>query len=588
MSYKLKDELDIKITNRARKFCDKNKLTGSYNTIRKYANLIMSINDKIKWEDDILSNPYKLMKLDGVGFKRADKIALQLNFPRDHEFRILAFVGTALEETSKGSTIIPFGEISTYMKTQLDISNSGKIIDTIINKSDDTYKILDEKYKSTQDLLDARFLTKTEWYEIEKGFYNLCVSISKLDNLKIPEEVKNKIISNFKFPLNKGQTYAINIFDSFNINILTGFGGTGKTTVTKSILQCLDACGYSYINLTPTGISSKVFSNSTDFSSSTIHSFYFSNGEIDTDWLILDECSMYSVDHIKMILRMINKEKPPRLLMIGDVGQLSPISVGDPFYSLIKLITCGRIKGNIIKLEEIMRASSETFIPHLCLMFTDGRRYDSKYEKQKDLANVDFVPLENDIPNQLLNIMNKNNFSFDNTLILIPQNTGDMGNNIVNGYLDEVFADKEILYKDKYKTFRKNSYCMNIKNNKNLDIFNGERIRLIEKQGDNFICEKIDDGRIIEYDEDTFKENVQLSYSLTVHKCQGITVENVIFVASNKFSYMNTKELVYTGLSRASKRLIILFDDGALYSSSRKKTFDKRMTFLGKISEMNK
>ena len=582
---KLKFEREV--YQRAIDFCNSKKLTGCYATIRKYAHLKMSQDEKLSWENDLLINPYVLMNLDGVGFKRADKVALQLDFPRDHEFRILAFVGIALDETSKGSTIISLGEILAYMKSQLEIENTGKIIDTVINKSDETYRVLDSKYKSTQDIFEARFLTKTIWYETERDFYNLCVAISKIKTTPIPKEVKEDIVSKFPFKLNNGQIYSINSFNLFNINILTGYGGTGKTSVTKAILQCLDRCKYTYTCLTPTGISSKIFSQSTNTSSHTVHSFYFSGGDISTaDWLILDECSMYSIDHIKMILRMIDIKNPPRLLLIGDVGQLSPISVGDPFYSLIKLINNGKIKGNILRLEEIMRASNETFIPHLCLQFTEGGKYDSSCEKRKDLANVEFIPIKNNITKQILDVVDKNGFNFNNTLILIPQNTGDMGNNIVNKCLDEVFATNNILYQDKYKIFRQGSFCMNIKNNRDLDIYNGERIRLLDRNGDTFICEKIDDGKIVEYSEEVFTETVQLSYSLTVHKCQGITVENVIFIASNKFSYMNTKELVYTGLSRASKKLVILYEEGALSVASTKKTFDKRMTFLGKVSEM--
>lgn len=579
-------KLERKIHERVSNFCDNKKLIGCYSIIKKYADLKMKQESTHDWEDELTSNPYLLMKLDGIGFKKSDKVALQLGFPRDHEFRVLAYVCTALDETSKGSTVILLSEVLSHIKAQLGIGDSAKIIDTVLNKSDDTYKILNTKFKVTSNMTEARYLTKTTWYEIEKSFYNLCVKISKSDSYNIPEDIKEHIIVKFPFKLNEGQKHAVNSFDKFNINILTGWGGTGKTAVTKAILGCLKKCNISYTCLAPTGIASKVFTESTNTPSYTVHRYFYSGRVIDTDWLILDECSMYSVDHINMILKMIDSENPPKLLMIGDVGQLSPISAGDPFYSLIKLITKNKIKGNILRLEEIMRASSDTFIPHLCLQFTEGREYDSMCESEKDLAKVEFIPLENQLKEQLVDIINKNDFNFDNTLILIPQNTGDFGNNIVNSYLDGIFSSTDILYQDKYKTFRRNSYCMNTKNNKELNIYNGERIKLIDKVDDLFICEKIDNGEIIEYPEEVFKETVQLSYSLTVHKCQGITVENIVFVASNKFYYMNTKELVYTGLSRASKKLIILYDEGALSIASSKKTFDKRNTFLGKISEL--
>lgn len=583
---KLKFEREV--YQRATDFCNSKKLTGCYATIRKYAHLKMSQDEKLSWEDDLLINPYVLMNLDGIGFKRADKVALQLDFPRDHEFRILAFVGTALDETSKGSTIISLGEILAYMKSQLGIENTGKIIDTVINKSDETYRVLDSKYKSTQDIFEARFLTKTIWYETERDFYNLCVAISKIKTTPIPKEVKEDIVSKFPFKLNNGQIHSINSFDLFNINILTGYGGTGKTSVTKAILQCLDRCKYTYTCLTPTGISSKIFSQSTNTSSHTVHSFYFSGGDISTaDWLILDECSMYSIDHIKMILRMIDIKNPPRLLLIGDVGQLSPISVGDPFYSLIKLINNGKIKGNILRLEEIMRASNETFIPHLCLQFTEGRKYDSSCEKRKDLANVHFYKLEQDLSKQILSVVNEHNLSFKDTYVLIPQRIGEIGTNAINEFLDQTLAG-EVIHQDKYNVFRKNSELMHVKNNRNLNIYNGERITLIDKIGEDFICKKLDDGEEVVYDYETFLSEVNKSYSCTIHKTQGLTAKNVIFVASSKHSYMLSRNLVYTGLSRASEKLIILCDDNVLSYASKKATIDDRITFLGEISKLKR
>lgn len=579
-----KSKLKEIITKRVYDFCKKYKMNNS-KTIYKFAELIMRNDDSNKWENVLIKNPYILMNMSGVGFTRADSIAMKINFPRDHKYRILAFVSKTLDDLSRGSTIIPLGEIFTYMSDKLDINNKSKIIDTVLNHSDGTYKMLDDKCKTTDDILNARFLTKTIWYETERDWYKLCVKVSKMDKLDIDENVIDNIISKYSFKLNEGQNKAIRNFYKHGLNILTGWGGTGKTFTTRTILDILKSMNQTYTCLTPTGISSKVFTSSTNISSQTIHRKYYTDAQIETDWLILDECSMHSIEHISMILKMIDIDNPPRLLMIGDISQLTPISVGDPFYSIIKLIEKRKIKGSVTHLTEIMRASNELFIPHLCKMFVGNNAYDNSVENKKDLAGVEFIPLEGNLSDQILNIIRENNFNFDNTMVLIPQNIGEVGNNAINSYLDNVSAGTPLL-EDKYKAFRKGSYCMNIKNNTDLNIFNGERIKLIDRDNDKFICKKLDDSSSVEYDEESFKENVQLSYSVTIHKCQGITMDNIIFVASNKYSHMNTRELVYTGLSRASKKLIILYEKGALSNASKKIALDKRNTFLRKLGEL--
>lgn len=577
-----KERFDNAVKDRVSYFCDSNRLDKCYNIVKKYAEVKMSNDEKYKWENDIHENPYKLMKVEGNGFISADKVAMGLNFPFDHKYRILAFVSKALDDNSKGSTILPLGDILVYMGKELKIGNNNRIVDVVLNQSDNTYLMLTKDYKRTTDIMLARFLTKTSWFNSEKGFYQMVMNVNKYEPRLVEQNIKDNVLKKLPFRLNTLQSKFIEDFDKYNLNILTGYGGTGKTLLVKGFLNCLSKSKQSYTCLAPTGIASKVFRQSTGRKCSTVHSQFWSGNKIETDWLILEEFSMYSVDHIYMILEMIDVEIPPRLLFVGDVGQLQSISVGDFFNSLIKMVESGKVKGLITRLDEIMRASDDTFIPHLCKQFTGNNFYDSKCES-RELANVHFHKLNGDINKQILDIFGKYNLSSKNTYVLIPQNIGEYGNNVVNEHLDSVLGGK-ILYQDKFKTFRQGSMLMHIKNNKEMNIFNGEKVELKEVRGDKYICEKIDDGSEIVYNLETFKSEVSKSYSNSVHKVQGISSDNVIFVASNKHAHMLTRELVYTGLSRASKRLIILYDDYILGRASKNSVKDTRITFLGELA----
>lgn len=584
-----KKEIEKIAKIKSKNFCNKYGIS-SFKILENFIRLKISSNGfEYDWESELKNNPYILMKLENVGFQRADSIAMALKFPIDHKYRILAYVGVALDNLSNGSTIIGLEDVLTYMSNNLNISDSVKIIDVVLNQSDESYKMLDNNCKVTKDFKMARYLTRTIWYEVERDWYKLCSKISKLNPLNIPSEIINSVLNKYTFKLNSGQIYGINNFYKNGLCVLTGKAGSGKTFMTKIILDIFKKLKYTYTALTPTGISSKVFTNSTGVKSKTVHSYYYGGGRIETDYLILDECSMYSIDHIKMILSMVDSHNPPRILMIGDCNQLSPISPSAPFRDIINLMDCGRLTKNIINLTEIMRASSELYIPHLCNQFIGDNIYDTSTENKKDLKGVVFERLnKNSLCEQILSVINRNMFSFDNTVILIPQNIGDLGNNVVNDFLDEIVATDIVLYKDKFKTFRKGSYCMNTKNNRELNIYNGERVILIDRIGDTFICKKVDDDTIIEYSLDLFRDSIQLSYALSVHKTQGITVDNVIFVSSTSHLHMLNKNLIYTGISRASKHITILYDKNSLSIGSKNKIIDKRITFLSKLSEIKK
>lgn len=914
----MKEEFKRRVNLRVNKFCRDNGLDVKSKTIEKFASIKMLNGEGCTWERDILNNPYILMKIEGVGFVRADGIAMQLKFPYDHHFRILAYVGYSLETLSKGSTILSIGEVLTDISSKLNITDNKKIVQTVLNKADDTYKLLDSNYKVTTNFVEVKYLTKSDWYYAESKFYKMCVNAGKLEPLVIKQSIKDEVVNKFRFKLNEGQSKAVEEFNKNGVNVLTGFAGClpdftevltedkgwikikdykdesimeidfvsdiknikehrkgvfrkplkyhklpvdkfyhmknkvgtmdliaseyhshpnitkkcfnrtlttkellnkwennkskpsteiinipetfewfgdgikysdeyirlkvavfadgsfhsntlnknnlchirvkkqrkkdrivmllnannisytkcdvyeytvygfevdnkdkefgydwfyktnrrqreiiidelkhwdgsictgnsfprftstlrstvntlqliatslgyrttlikdkriekystgecfnvtfsknknscrtfeksetntfeevdagrhmycftttsgyflmrqndkiyvtgncGKTAVTKAILDVLKKSRQSFTLLAPTGISSKVLSDLTGYNASTIHSRCGSRNKIQTDWIIMDECSMYSVEHIKLLTDCIEDlKKPPRLIFIGDISQLTPIAPSDPFNCLIKLMEVGRIKGNIIKLTEIMRASDETFIPHLCKMFTDGGSYDSSCEN-KTLANVTFYELDEDLPKQLLGIMDKHKLNFKETYVISPQNVGEHGNNIINSHINEVVASSEIVYSDSNKLYRVGSELLHTKNNRAMNIYNGERITLLEKINDNlYLCEKLDDKTKIEYEKEVLADQTILSYGLSVHKCQGLTVATVIFIASSKMYHMLSRQLVYTGLSRASKNLIILKDKNAMSIASKKSIVDKRVTFLGELAKL--
>lgn len=560
-------------------FCKKYKITA-IKTIEKWKKNCASDD----WQEKLILDPYKLMDVYGIGFLRADNIALKLGIEKDSPKRIESFVTYALDEMTKGSTILELYKVFDYMQEKLEINDRNKIIDVIFKNQNQRYKLLNQKCKVTKEGYDALFITKNDWYNVERNLYNLIVSTSKMPKFNMSIEIIDNYINDLPFKLNEGQLKALNEILNNNLNILTGYGGTGKSFMTKCVLDILKLHNQTFTCLTPTGIASKVFTESTKYESMTIHRMYFSQEQITTDWIVLDECSMLSVEHFKMLLEMLTDKV--RILMIGDINQLQPIAPGCSFRDIINLINKNIVKGNISTLTQIMRASNDTFIPYLCKEFTNNEKYNKVHEKENN-PNVFYYPMLFNINKQLVSILKEHKLDFKDTYILSPQNKGDYGTFIINGYMDNVYAN-DVIYDDGYRTLRKGSICMNIKNNPSKDIYNGERLICIDDLGDSILFETIDDGRPIIYSKDEIPSFIQLSYALSCHKVQGITAKNVIFIASKQHYYMLNKNLVYTGLSRASKKLIIIYDENILTIANNKKTLDDRKTFLNEILKIHR
>ena len=580
---KQKSELDLFLAK-----YDLRGFTKSFNKlVREYPNY---------WKKLIMENPYDIMELNRVGFKNADKIAMKLGVPKDDKRRIIAFVEDAIIKTSYGSTILPISSVSSTIIEDLEITDFKKVITALYSSESSKFMILNKDYKETKNKSLARFITKKEWYETEKYTYNLFRRASRLPALEVEDSIYEKVLLELPYELNDKQLEAVTSFSNYGVNVITGVAGGGKTTVVKTILRVLQEKGQSYTCLAPTGIASKVFMESTNVGCSTIHSkAYNTHSEDDyikTDYLFLEEFSMYSCEHMRLISKTMKHNQNIKIIVIGDLNQLLPISAGCIFRDMMRIMRANKIKANIIYLDKIMRASDETFIPYICNSLIN-ESYKDSWEHEKH-EKVYFSKLDEDnFSNQVTSLLKDNKLNFENTLILIPQNKGDIGTSVINNRLQELNRRPfKYVFKSKkgkiLKRYKEGDVLIHIKNNYPLNIFNGERLKFIgpsEEEEGHYLAVKIDGGDIISYSEEELFNETKLSYALSVHKTQGITVDNVIFVASKKHSYMLNRNLVYTGLSRASKELYILCEDSMLKKSMYKKEINKRKTFLGEITK---
>lgn len=532
-----------------------------------------------EWINEFETNPYQLINFKGFGFKRCDELASKINFDMKSPLRIKAYIVVAIEDYTKGDSILDLMKV--VKKMERDLRVPAMLIIQSIFSYEGEYVLLDFNHKSLtkNDVEQGNlpvYITKTQWYQAEKFVFNYLKKISKIKKSDVDYNIIERIIE--KNPtINEKQKNIIENILLKNVNLIIGSAGSGKTYVTKLVLDLLDWHKYSYTLLTPTGIASFNLSEKVQRPSSTIHRKYFKKESITTDYLIIDEVGMCGYSHFNMLKEMIDCNNV-KIIFIGDKYQLPSISAGDFLASITNLINKNKIDGNIFELTQVMRASSDKDITTVCNLFCGNNRFDGGV-MSAPLSGVFFYDRQVDLFSQIEKIINSNNWNWNETAVIMPQRKGDYGCDNFNKYI-QLKNTNDALYQDKFKLFKKHDILMHIKNNTDLNIYNGEMVELIDVIKGSYLARKLYDGTDVLYSEDELLTETTLGYSFTVHKSQGCTIKNVIFVGIQEFSFMLSRNLMYVGMSRASENLVVICDKDVILKSSYKNLTDKRKTFL--------
>ncbi|WP_371246398.1 ATP-dependent RecD-like DNA helicase [Mycoplasmopsis agassizii] len=527
-----------------------------------YLRAIRYISNSIKRNFFSLNNPYKLKEVfpGSFWFADLDKFYLDVMWGDfDSDLRRFEVINNSLQKLERNNDTI-------LKKTKIidDIRNNHEVE---FDENDDIFHDLLSKKIIIQ--IDDERVTRSETYKKEMFIYHKIKQISESKNNSIlwGETSNNNFYS-------KAQKEAITKSLEKNFWIISGFPGTGKSTIIKEILnQVLDERLYSESEIaivTPTGKASSQLSQKINYRSKTIHSFFDLLAKEDEDefdygfvkFLIIDEFSMVELNVLYDVLEKLdNLEK---IVFVGDENQLPAIGSGNLMQDLINLFP-----DNVSKLKENFRSKTKQdifeFFNHINNSSTDF----------KNLQNVFFVEsIDDELFETLIDIyINKtkdtNNFDKE---IIIPLRNKDFGSNKFNELLDERIKqekdDKDILILNKRK-FSVGDKVMQMVNDYDRQIFNGEIGKIVkiikdEKKPKNekIIVDFFKEESKIELTKNTRQalKNLEISYANTVHKYQGSETETVIFPVSRQYAFMNEKKLLYTALSRAKEKIILVGD----------------------------
>lgn len=563
----------------------------------------------------VKNNPYILIKQMRFSFEKCDAIALRANIGLDSLKRTSAGIYSVLSsEEAKGHTFTFKDDLLVKCRQKLttpQFTPKASVILSCFNKMVESYRLICDD--------NDRVYVKTTWDEEEVirnyvNFHNakripfdLTRGVDLDNEISLYEQENN-------FSLGKEQKLAVKNSLSNRLSIITGGPGTGKTTVLSTVIKLAMKFGITEDDIAlcaPTGKAARRMMESingalgTAMTPTTIHTLlevdptdeeleqfvYNENNKLPYKLIVCDESSMIDLSVASAMISAI--KRTTQVIFVGDIEQLPSVSYGNFLRDLIdSKVPC-------VKLLEIHRQKGGSSIITLSQQIRDEVGID--LTTKKDFAFLPFNGLSyqqqmDKIVNLFMRGVEKSNL--DQTVVLTPINGKTGQSELGCKQISLAIQDKINPLKEGEKEvvingwkFRKGSKVMITKNNNQLHLVNGqigyissidfedktidvsfEEIELHE--GKPFVTHKIQT-----LDEENI-ENLVLGYAITIHKSQGSEWQNVIQVCAKENAFNNTKALVYTGITRAKKNIIIVGDKDTLISSPFRKGEERRSRIL--------
>lgn len=549
----------------------------------------------------VKGNPYQLARdIHGIGFRSADVIAGNLGIEKTSLIRARAGVNyVLLEQVSDGHCAYPEEELLKESVTLLEIEPDrlkeaivletleGNLVRDNIEGISCVYpaSIFSCETEVAKLLLQLRDLAALPWDK-----HGVQLAGAKIDPALALPWVENQI----GIKLANQQKEAVRQALSSKVMVITGGPGTGKTTITRAILTILKAKHIEIALCSPTGRAAKRLSECTGMEAKTIHrllKFDPKNGgflfkkenPLPVDLLLVDEASMVDISLMYSLLKAI----PPKaaLILVGDVDQLPSVGPG----TVLKSIIDSRAVPTV-RLDEIFRQVAQSRIivnAHLInkglMPKTDVVKdsQDSQNSKYSDFYFINSDEPEASVQKLIEVVKNRipKSFGLDpirDIQVLCPMNRGLLGTRNLNLELQKALNPDPAVKIERFgNTYAPGDKVMVTANDYDHDVFNGD-IGLISKLDTTEQEATIDfDGRLVTFD---FSELdiVTLAYATTVHKAQGSEYPAVVIPMTTQHFMMLKKNLVYTGVTRAKKLLVMIGQKKALAMAIKAKNQGKR------------
>lgn len=532
---------------------------------------------------------YRLFQdIEGIGFLTADKLAFNLGIQRDDKRRIISGIDYALMQLcNNGHCCIP--EMALVDKTAKILQVNNQIIFTILKERIDNGS-LNTEVVGGETLIYPPYLYYAE-KKVAMRLLQLQQATEPLseDNLSLFIKVWEK---DNQIQLAQKQKEAIKACLHHGVLVLTGGPGTGKTTVIKGILSILKAQGLKIRLAAPTGRAAKRLSETTGQKALTIHRLLEANNlaqddnlqlgfskdiddQLDADVIILDEVSMVDIVLMHHFLNAV--PDGCRIILVGDTDQLPAVGPGSVLKDIIR-----SQKIPAIRLDEIFRQAQTSMIIQNAHIINAGRLPDLR----KQYSDFVFYELNDDtsITQKILDLCTKDlpHEGFDvlkDVQVLSPMHRFLCGVENLNLILQEQLNPKKNQDELKYssQTFRVGDKVMHIRNNYQKNVFNGDIGFIQDINNEKLTVDYFD--HIVTYEKNELNE-LTLAYASSVHKSQGSEYKVVIIPLSTSHYIMLQRNLLYTAITRAKQKVIIVGSKKALMTAIQSNRTQKRYTLL--------
>jgi exodeoxyribonuclease V alpha subunit len=537
--------------------------------------------------DIIQEDPYRLcFEVAGVGFRTADRIARSLGFVADDPRRLRAGVLEVLTRGwGDGHVFLPRDRLLHRAAWTLQVEPD-RVDDAVDELAADGRVIIEEiagaqaVYHPDLHLAEIevadrlRELLREPAAESGVDWEQVFHDLERRDRIRFADRQRQAIREAFTRP----------------VMLITGGPGTGKTTLIRGILWILEQQGRRIELCAPTGRAAKRIRETTGREAKTIHrllefqprtrSFLRRRSyPLDTDVVLIDESSMVDLLLAQRLLDAV----PPgcQVVFVGDADQLPPVGPGN---LLRDLIESGVVP--IVRLSEVYRQEKESAIIHNAHRVRQGLMP----ETDSDPDSEDFFFIERPDPDDVVNTLRQlladripGRFGADpvnDIQVLSPMHRGPIGVQRLNQVLQELLNPRGREIRNIAQTLRAGDKVMQIKNNYDREVFNGDIGRVIGIDPAEGSMEVNFDGRIVSYGRGDLDE-LTLAYACSVHKSQGSEYPVVVVILHPQHAVMLQRNLLYTAITRGRRAVIIVGTRKALEIAVRRDRIQKRYTWLG-------
>ncbi len=543
----------------------------------------------------VKENPYRLaMDIFGIGFITADKIAENLGFQKNSPVRVQAGVIYVLSQMAdEGHVYYPYGALIEKCINVLEVAQEAieEALDVLFSDKRIVIDNLSERDVRSNAETSAVYLST--FYACETGVASMVKTLlrspysrRKVDTDKAIQWVQREI----SMSLALNQVEAVKVALDSKIMIITGGPGTGKTTIIKAILAIFERLRIEILLAAPTGRAAKKMSEATGHEARTIHRMLefsphkrgFQRDEkhpLMCDLLIVDETSM--IDTVLMYHLLKAMPLHSTLILIGDVNQLPSVGPGNVLQDIIESNAVPAVR-----LTEIFRQAQESDIIVNAHLINSGI---IPSLDNSEGTNHDFFFIEKTGPEEALEtilrlvcIRIQNAFGFDpldDVQILTPMNRGTVGTSNLNTEFQKALNPREDGIMRGGRSFRINDKVMQIRNNYDKDVFNGDIGRISKIDLENHEVTILFDGRAVTYDYPDLDEIV-LAYAVSVHKSQGSEYPCVVIPLLTQHYVLLQRNLLYTAVTRGKKLVIVVGSKKAMAIAVKNDKQQNRYTFL--------